>query len=133
MAVRFLMMLSIMIVELGAGIAGFLGVSSCYTNSYRMDEGGIAACVMIAVGIVVSWLVTIAFFVRASSRAKARRMVDEATRQAARILSDATDKALALCSLDAGRCRQCGSPRTGKFCPKCGSPGEVAAGPVGRG
>ena len=36
-------------------------------------------------------------------------------------------KALALSSLDGGRCLQCGNPRTGRYCPKCGSTGEVKA------
>ena len=125
MAVRLLVMLSVMVVELGAGIAGLLGVTSAYP--YRMDEGGIAGCVVIVVAIIASWLLTIAFFVRKSSRAKARRIVDEARSEAAKVLGEATERALALCSLDGGRCSQCGNPRTGRFCPKCGKAGEAAA------
>ena len=42
------------------------------------------------------------------------------------ILNDATEKSLALCSLDSGRCDHCGNPRTGRFCPKCGkSPAKL--------
>jgi hypothetical protein len=124
MAVRILVMFSVMILELALGIAGLLGVSSMYPH--RMDESGIAGCVMIVAGILVAWLITLALFVRKSSRARAGRMIDDAKSQAAKILADATDKALALCSLDAGKCRQCGNPRTGKFCPKCGAVGESA-------
>ena len=124
MAVRLLLMLSFMILELGLGIASILGVVSMYP--YNMREDGIAGIVMIVVAIAVSWLLTIAFFVRKSSRAKAVRIVADARNEAGRILADATEKALALCSLDGGKCRQCGNPRTGKFCPKCGADGEPA-------
>lgn len=125
MAVRLLVMFSFMILELGLGIAAILGVVSLYP--YQIREDGIAGIVMIVVGILVSWLVTIAFFIRKSSREKAARIVAEARTQAAGILADATEKALALCSLEGGKCRQCGNPRTGKFCPKCGADGEVLA------
>ena len=127
MAVRLLVMSSVLIIETGIGIALYLAVASNYP--YRVDEGGIALCVLISVGMIVSWLWTIAFFVRKSSRAKAKRIVDDAKVEAAAILSNATDRAMVLCNLDGGRCRQCGNPRTGKFCPKCGSTGE----PVGAG
>lgn len=122
MAVRLLLMFGVMVLELGLGIAAILGVVSMYP--YRMQLDGVAGCVMLVVGIVVAWLTTIAFFIRKSSRAKATRIVAEARNEAAKILSDATEKALALCSLDGGKCRQCGNPRTGKFCPKCGTSGE---------
>jgi hypothetical protein len=124
MAVRLLVMFSFIILELGLGIAAILGVVSMYP--YRMREDGIAGIVMILVGIVISWLVTTAIFVRKSSRAKAVRLVAEARVEAGKILADATEKALALCSLDGGKCRQCGNPRTGKFCPKCGADGQPA-------
>ena len=122
MAVRLLVMLSFMVLEVGLGIAAILGVLSMYP--YQIREDGIAGIVMIVVAIAVSWLLTIAFFVRKSSRAKAARIVADARAQAAAILADATEKALALCSLEGGKCRQCGNPRTGKFCPKCGADGE---------
>jgi hypothetical protein len=118
METRILLMFSIMIIELGCGISGLLGVNSNYPR--RMDEAGIAGCVMIVAVTIVSWLITIAIFIRKSSRTKAARIVDDARLQAARILSEATDKSLALCSLDSGRCIHCGNPRTGRFCPKCG-------------
>jgi len=116
-------MFSIMILELGLGIASILGVTKGYY--YELPNDVIAGIVMIVVGILVAWLVTIAIFVRKSSRANAARIVSDARDEASRILADATEKALALCSLDGGKCRQCGNPRTGKFCPKCGSGGEV--------
>src|SRR2546421_12842688 len=111
MAVRLLVMFSVMILELAAGIAGILAVTSEYRHG--PDEAGVAACVAIVGGILVSWLLTIAYFVRQSSRAKARRIIDEARMEAARILGEATEKALGLCSLDGGRCGHCGNPRTG--------------------
>ena len=125
MAVRLLIMFSVMVIELGLGIAAILGVASHYP--YQWNESGIATCVMIVAGILVSWMLTIAFFVRKSSRAKAGRLVDDAKIQAAKILGDAAEKALALCGLERGKCPRCGNPRTGKFCPKCGTPGESVA------
>ncbi len=122
MAARFLILCSLLIVELGGGIASLIGVASMYP--YRMDEGGIAACVGIVVGTLTIWLLTIAFFIRNAPKVKIARMMNDARTEAAKIVADATDKALALCSLDAGQCKQCGNPRTGKFCPKCGSAGE---------
>ena len=124
MAVRLLLMFSVLIVQLTAMIVGLLGVSSLYP--VRMREGGIAACVAIVTGTVVLWLLTIALFVRGASKGKARRLVEQARIESARILAVATEQALALSSLDAGRCRKCGNPRTGKFCPKCGVPAEAA-------
>src|ERR1700716_2838296 len=118
MATRLLLMLAIMVLELGCGIAAILGVVSMY--HYRIDESGIAGIVMIVVGVIIAWLLTIAITLRKSSRAKAARIVDEAKMKAAVILSDATEKSLALCSLDSGKCDHCGNPRTGRFCPKCG-------------
>ena len=82
MAVRLLVMFSVMVFELGLGIAAILGVASNYP--YQWNESGIAACVMIVAGILVSWMLTIAFFVRKSSRAKAVRLVDDAKIQAAK-------------------------------------------------
>jgi hypothetical protein len=125
MAVRILVMCSFMLLELGLGIAAIVGVTESYP--YRMDGGGIAGCVLLSIAIPMSWLLTIAFFLRQTSRAKARRLIDDAEREAARILADASEKALALCSLDGGRCPQCGNPRTGKFCPKCGNAGAPRA------
>ena len=126
MATRLLLMLAIMVLELGCGIAAILGVVSMY--HYRIDESGIAGIVMIVVGIIIAWLLTIAITLRKSSRAKAARIVDEARMKAAAILSDATEKSLALCSLDSGKCDHCGNPRTGRFCPKCGkSPANPSA------
>ena len=119
MAVRLLVMLSMMVIELGAGIAGIVAVTGEYP--YGIRESGIMLIVLIVAGIIVSWLLTIAFFARKSSRAKASRLLDEARIKAAKILGDATDKALALCSMDQGKCDQCGNPRTGNFCPKCGA------------
>ena len=126
MATRLLLMLAIMVLELGCGIAAILGVVSTYR--YRIDEPGIAGIVMIVVSVIIAWLLTIAVTLRKSSRAKAARIVDEARMKAAAILSDATEKSLALCSLDSGKCDHCGNPRTGRFCPKCGkSPANSAA------
>jgi hypothetical protein len=123
MAVRLLLMFSIMILELGLGIASILGATMGFY--YQLPNDVIAGVVMIVVGILVAWLVTIALFVRKSSRVNAARIVSDAREEAGRILAEATEKALALCSLDGGKCPQCGNPRTGKFCPKCGSGGEV--------
>ena len=126
MAVRLLVMISIMIAELGAGIAGILSV--VMESRGGPDTGGAVALVAIIGGVLVSWLVTIAFFVRKSSRVKAARIVDDARMQAARILADATEKSLALSSLDGGRCGSCGNPRTGRFCPKCGKSAPAPGG-----
>lgn len=126
MATRLLVMFSLMVLELGLGIAAILGVVSSYGRYQRVDEGGAAGCVMIIVGIIVFWLMTIALFVRKSSRESANRLITQAKVEAARILSDAAEKSLALCNLDGGKCRKCGNPRTGKFCPKCGANGEPA-------
>ena len=102
MGVRLLVMFSIMVGELGVSIALILAVNSNYYGP--MDNVGIAGVVMIATGILISWLLTIAAFMRKLPQAKVRRMVDDATQQAAKVLSDTTDKALALCSLTTGRC-----------------------------
>jgi hypothetical protein len=125
MGVRLLVMFSVMCIELGCGIAAILGVTDRW--EYRQTTPEIAGVVMLVVGIIVAWLLTIAFFVRKSSRVKSVRIVDDARAEAAKILNDATDKALALCSLDGSRCQRCGNPRTGKFCPKCGMPGNGIA------
>jgi hypothetical protein len=126
MAVRLLVMFSLMLLEAGLGIAGIIGVVSIY-SPYEIREAGIAGIVMLSVGIAIFWLLTIAFFIRKSSREKAARIVADARKEAAAILADATEKALALCSLEGGKCRQCGNPRTGKFCPKCGADGDALA------
>ncbi|MDB5324311.1 MAG: hypothetical protein JWN40_5942 [Phycisphaerales bacterium] len=125
MATRLLVMFSLIILELAIGIASILGVTSNYRRS--VDEAGAAGIVMIVALMVIAWLVTIALSVRGLPRAKAQRIVADARIESARILADATEKALALCSLEGGRCPKCGNPRTGKFCPKCGSAGGVAA------
>jgi hypothetical protein len=121
---RLMIMLSFMIAELAGGIAAILGVCSQYP--YRVDEAGIAGCVCIVAGILVCCMITIAYFTRSASRNKVRRIMDEAKAEAARIVSEAADKAMALCSLDAGKSRQCGNPRTGRFCPKCGAAAQSA-------
>jgi hypothetical protein len=125
MGTRILVMVSIMILELGAGIAALVGIDGEYP--YRMNSAGIAGCVMVVVMTIVAWLMTLAFFLRKSSQTKAARVLDDARIEAAKILSTASDKALALCSLDGGRCPQCGNPRTGKYCPKCGAAGQPLA------
>ena len=119
MATRLLMMFSFIILEAALCVAAILGVSSNYR--YRIDEAGAAGIVMIVALTIIAWLVTIALSVRGMSRSKSQRIINEARIESARILADATEKALALCSLEGGRCPQCGNPRTGKFCPKCGS------------
>ena len=121
MATRLLIMFSFMILEVATCIASILGVASLYPR--RIDEAGAAGIVMIVALTVVAMLITIALSVRGLPRAKANRIVADARIESARILADATDKALALCSLDGGRCPRCNNPRTGKFCPKCGSAG----------
>lgn len=125
MGVRLLVMFSMMVLELVLGIAGILMVVSLY--SHRFDMEGVAGIVMLVAGILIAWLVTVAFFVRTSARARAARLVQDARVEAGRILADATERALALCSLDAGRCARCGNPRTGEFCPSCGNAGTPAA------
>lgn len=125
MAVRVLLMFSIIILETGLGIAALVGVDSMYPYGIRSD--GIAGCVMIVVAMIISWLLTIAFFIRGWSQTRESRIVSDARAQAARILADAAEKALALSSLDGGKCARCGNPRTGKFCPKCGADGVPMA------
>ncbi len=124
MATRILVMFSVIAVELGLGIASLVALVSNYPE--QIDGPGAAGCVLIVSAVVVSGLLTIAFFTRKSTRAKAAAVLDEAKTEAAKILADATDKAMALCSLDAGKCRSCGNPRTGKFCPQCGEAAIVA-------
>jgi len=129
MATRILVMFAVMTLELGAGIAAILATTSEYSNSgfnQRDQLECTAICVSIGAAVVMAWLLTIAVALRKSARARANRILDEARAAAADILGQATDKALALSSLDAGRCRHCGNPRTGKFCPKCGKPAEAA-------
>ena len=125
MATRLLMMFSFIILEAALCVAAILGVASNYPR--RIDEAGAAGIVMIVALTVIAFLVTIALSVRGMSRTKGQRIIAEARIESARILADATEKALALCSLEGGRCPQCGNPRTGKFCPKCGSQGASAA------
>ena len=124
MAVRLLVMFSVIVLETAAGIAAIVGINGEYP--YRMDSAGIAGIVMVVAGMIVAWLVTIALTVKKSSRAKAGRIIDDAKKEAARILGEATEKALALSGMDGGRCRQCGNPRTGRYCPKCGGVGETS-------
>jgi len=123
MAARVLLMCSFMLLEVGLLASAIVGVANQRRYRYEMDSEGIASCVMLSVAIPIAWLLTIAFFLRKSSHAKARQVVTDAHVEAARILAEASDKAMALCSLDGGRCNQCGNPRTGKFCPKCGASG----------
>ena len=125
MGVRLLIMFSVMVLELAAGIAAIVGVMGQYPY-YGVDHAGIAGIVMIVAATIVAWLVTIAVTARKSSRAKAVRIIDDAKKEAARILGEATEKALALSGMDGGRCRQCGNPRTGRYCPKCGGVGETS-------
>lgn len=124
MATRLLVMFSFIVFELALGIAAILGVTSNYR--YQVDEAGAAGIVMIVAVMIIAWLITIALSVRGMSRTRARNIIAEARIESARILADATEKALALCSLEGGRCPKCGNPRTGKFCPKCGSEGANA-------
>jgi hypothetical protein len=119
MATRLLVMFSFIVLELATGIAAILGVTSNYRR--QVDEAGAAGIVMIVAVMIIAWLVTIALSVRGMARTKAAGIIVDARVESARILADATEKALALCSLEGGRCPQCGNPRTGKFCPKCGS------------
>ena len=124
MAARLMMMFAVMTLELGAGIGLILLTVSEYSYPYhssaRDDLELGAICVAIVAGVIMAWLLTLAVFLRRSARAKANRMIDEARLESARILGEAAEKAMALSSLDSGRCRYCGNPRTGKFCPKCG-------------
>ena len=126
MAVRTLVMFGFLILEIGAAIAILVGIATSYRYS-PMDGPGIAGCVLTVAVALFMLLLTIAIFVRGRAASRARNIVADARAQAARILADATDKALALCSLEGGRCPKCGNPRTGKFCPKCGTPGNVDA------
>jgi len=119
MAARFFFICSVLIFEIACGIAALCALVGQYP--YRINEEGAAGCVMIVAGTLVTMLMTLALFSRGAAKSRSRRLVDEARIASARILGEATDKALALCSLDAGRCKQCGNPRTGKFCPRCGA------------
>src|SRR4051812_26836030 len=113
MGTRALIMVSIMLLEIAGGISGLVAIDGEYR--YRMDSAGIAGCVMVVFSTIVACLLTVAFFLRKSSRAKAASIIQDARIEAAKILSVASDKALALCSLDGGKCQECGNPRTGKF------------------
>jgi hypothetical protein len=126
MAVRILLLFGFLILEIGAAIAILVGIATSYPFT-PMDGPGIAGCVVTVAVALFLLLLTIAFFVRGRGTARAKNIVADARAQAARILAEATDKALALCSLEGGRCPKCGNPRTGKFCPKCGTPGNVDA------
>jgi hypothetical protein len=130
MSARVLVMLAVMVLELGAGIAGILVTTSEYSYPSAYNQRNqlecTAICVSIGAAVVMAWLLTMAVALRKSAREKVNRMLDEARAQSAQILGEATEKALALSSLDAGRCRHCGNPRTGKFCPKCGQPAGEA-------
>lgn len=126
MAVRNLVLFGFLILETGTAIAILVGIATSYRYS-PIDGPGIAGCVLTVAGALFVSLLTIAFFVRGRAASRARNIVADARSDAARILADATDKALALCSLEGGRCAKCGNPRTGKFCPKCGTPGNIDA------
>ena len=123
MATRLLLMFSFIVLEAALCVAAILGVASNYPR--RIDEAGAAGVVMIVALTVIAFLVTIALSVRGMSRTRGQRIIAEARIESARILADATEKALALCSLEGGRCPLCGNPRTGKFCPKCGGRGAA--------
>ena len=124
MAARLLLMFSVLILEIGCAIAVLVGIAN--TNGYApLETPAIIGCVLTVAFTLVILLVTIALFVRGRGASRARSIIADARSDAARILSDATEKALALCSLDGPRCPKCGNPRTGKFCPKCGSPGNL--------
>ncbi|MGA2499154.1 MAG: hypothetical protein ABSH20_15550 [Tepidisphaeraceae bacterium] len=88
-------------------------------------------------GFVFAILVAIALFVGGRPKSPAETgaqallegaqnsaagIIARANQEAARLLADAAEKAMALSSLDRGKCQSCGNPRTGKFCPKCGRP-----------
>jgi hypothetical protein len=126
MAVRTLVLFGFLILETGAAIAILVGIATSYRYS-PMDGPGIAGCVLTVAVALFTLLLTIALFVRSRAAARAKNIVADARAKAAGILAEATDRALALCSLEGGRCPKCGNPRTGKFCPKCGTPGNVDA------
>ncbi len=105
----------------------------CVIN--RDEESG--AVVVTIGGFVFAILVAIGLFVggrpKSSAEAGAQKLLEDAQNSAAgiiaranqeatRLLADAAEKAMALSSLDRGKCGACGNPRTGKFCPKCGRP-----------
>lgn len=124
MAVRILMLLCFMLAELALGIIGFFAVDDAY-RFQPWDSGANSTRVLLGFGVAVGWLATIAIFLRKGSRRNANQIVAQARTEAARILSEATDKALALTSMEYGKCRNCGNPRTGKYCPKCGQAAAV--------
>lgn len=91
-------------------------------------------------GFIFGILLTIALFIPARAKApaeigarsllddagnSAREIINRANAEATRLLAEAADKAMALSSLDRGKCRHCGNPRTGRFCPKCGRSAEA--------
>jgi hypothetical protein len=125
MSTRLLIMFSVVVLELAGGISAIVGVVGQY--QFGIDSAGIAGIVMIVAVTIVALLVTIAVTFGRKSAARADRIIEDARKEAARILEEATEKALALSGMDGGRCRQCGNPRTGRFCPKCGVAGESRA------
>ena len=122
---RLLVLLSFMVFEAAIGITNILEISGRYQASYQIPERAIAEIVSWVAGVLIAWLLTVSFFMKKSSRLKAAVIINDAKSQAARITSAATDQALALCSLDKGKCNTCGNPRTGKFCPSCGKQAEA--------
>src|SRR3954467_14481663 len=127
MAVPLLILFCALVLETALAIAAIIGIVSQYPYGTPDGAGGAGIVMMVAL-MIVFWLGSIAVYVKKSSRYKASSVLLEARAKAAQILAEASDRALALCSLDGGRCRQCGNPRTGRFCPKCGGEGEGTAG-----
>jgi hypothetical protein len=123
---KHLFLWAVLLLILGGGIAILCAINR------EEDAAGIVLVVFASVGAV---LITIGFFVggrpKLPSDAAARKLLEDAEKsareivqraseEASRMLGDAADKAMSLASLDSGKCKQCGNPRTGKFCPKCG-------------
>ncbi|MFI5381512.1 MAG: hypothetical protein ACHRHE_19620 [Tepidisphaerales bacterium] len=126
-AKRRLFLCAVLALLIGSGIA------IVYAINFNYDA---AAIVMTVSGSGFAILTTIALFMprRPSSPAEktladaatsAREIVNRANQEAAKLLAEAADKAMALSSLDCGKCKHCGNPRTGKFCPKCGRAAEA--------
>ena len=125
MVPRFLIVLSFMVFELAVGISNIMEITGRYQNSYNLPQRVVADCICWGAGVIIAWLLTIAFFMRKSTRLRAAKIIEDAKTQSAKILGDATEKALALCSLDSGKCMTCGNPRTGRYCPSCGKQADA--------
>ena len=121
---RFLVLLSVMVFEAAVGISNIMDINGRYPYG-NMPQRVVGECISWVAGILIVWLLTIAYFTKKSARIKADKMIDDAKLKSAKILSDATEKALALCSLDSGKCLTCGNPRTGRYCPSCGKQAEA--------